>query len=231
MIIEVIADTLSDARLAELAGANRIELISSVTEGGLTPSYGLIKAVCETVKIPVNVMIRPHSRSFCYTQDELEIMATDIKMCKELKASGVVFGTNTHDGLVDEQALNYLMKAAEGLDITFHRAFDEIRDQVRALETLQSYPAISRVLTSGGKTRATDAVEQFARLLDRSNKTALTIMAGAGFTEDNVSPFIKQTQIEEIHIGSGARNHNRLTESINLEKLERIVHRCHHAIK
>ena len=226
MIIEVIADTVRDAKLAEQAGANRIELISGVTEGGLTPSYGLIKSVCETVKIPVNVMIRPHSRSFCYTKEELEIMATDIKACKELNASGVVFGTNTQYGTVDEAALTYLIQAAEGLDITFHRAFDEVSDQLKALEIIQSYPAISRVLTSGGKMKASEAVEQFNRLISRSSKTSLSIMAGAGLTEENISTFIKKTQIEEIHIGSGARNHNSLTESINPDKVKKIVHIC-----
>ena len=226
MIIEVIADTVSDARLAEQAGADRIELISSVTEGGLTPSYGLIKSVCEAVKIPVNAMIRPHSRSFCYTKEELEIMAADIKVCKELHASGVVFGANTQDGLVDEAALIDLIQAAEGLDITYHRAFDEVRDQLIALDTLQSYPAISRVLSSGGKTHAIDAVEQFSQLINHSNKTTLSIMAGAGLTVDNLPQFLKQSRIEEIHIGSGARKQNRITEPIDADKLEQIIQIC-----
>lgn len=82
MIIEVIADTVEDAIIAEQAGANRIELITGVAEGGLTPSYGIIEAVCKAVSIPVYVMIRPHSRSFSYSNTELNSMVKDIQICK-----------------------------------------------------------------------------------------------------------------------------------------------------
>lgn len=122
MIIEVITDSKHDSIIAEQVGAHRIELITGYQEGGLTPSYGLIEGVCQSVTIPVNVMIRPHSRSFCYTEEELKMMAQDIKICKELGAAGVVFGAITEDKRVDEHALNYLISATKGLDITFHRA-------------------------------------------------------------------------------------------------------------
>lgn len=42
-MLEVIATCLEDVKRIEKAGGNRIELISSYTEGGLTPSYAFIK--------------------------------------------------------------------------------------------------------------------------------------------------------------------------------------------
>lgn len=43
-MLEVIATCLEDVKRIERAGGKRIELISSYTEGGLTPSYAFIKS-------------------------------------------------------------------------------------------------------------------------------------------------------------------------------------------
>lgn len=43
LMLEVIATCLEDVKRIERAGGKRIELISSYTEGGLTPSYAFIK--------------------------------------------------------------------------------------------------------------------------------------------------------------------------------------------
>lgn len=222
MIIEVIADSVSDARMAQVAGASRIELISGALEGGLTPSYGLIKAVC-SLRIPVNVMIRPHSRSFCYTPEELEIMINDISICRELGATGVVFGVLTDQNEIDKAALNQLIEAAEGLDITFHRAFDEVTDQVKALRILQTYPEISRVLTSGGDEKAITATTRLKQLVKESEKSHLKIMAGSGLTADNTAQFLAKVRVKEIHIGSGVRINASFSHSIDPEKITAFI--------
>lgn len=222
MIIEVIADSMSDAKMAQEAGASRIELISGALEGGLTPSYGLIRAVC-SLSIPVNVMIRPHSRSFCYTSEELEIMINDIRICRELGATGVVFGVLTNENEIDEIALERLIEAAEGLDITFHRAFDEVIDQIKALRILQTSPEISRVLTSGGDEKAITAITRFQQLVKESEGTHLKILAGSGLTADNIARFLDQVSVTEIHIGSGARDNASFSRSIDPEKIAEII--------
>jgi len=43
MILEVTAATLHDAKVAQEHGADRISLVTGIGEGGLTPSYGLMK--------------------------------------------------------------------------------------------------------------------------------------------------------------------------------------------
>ncbi|MBX4373255.1 copper homeostasis protein CutC, partial [Mycobacterium tuberculosis] len=83
------------ALIAQKSGAGRIELVTGLAEGGLTPSYGVIERMCKELKIPVNVMIRPHSRGFCYSEEDIEIMIEDISICKKLGAAGVVFGVLT----------------------------------------------------------------------------------------------------------------------------------------
>ncbi|MFC7442004.1 copper homeostasis protein CutC [Laceyella putida] len=219
MRLEVIATDLTDAKLADQHGADRIELVTGMAEGGLTPSHGLIEEVVERVSIPAYVMIRPHSRSFCYNRDDLDTMIKDIHAVKRLGAPGVVLGALTEEKTIDEAALQSLLEAAEGLDVTFHRAFDEVKDQEAALETLLCYPQVTRVLTSGGKKSALDAVPQLAKLVRMTRGTHLTILAGSGLTVESLPAFVEQTGVLEVHFGSGVRVNGKSLEPIDPAKI------------
>ncbi|KPC73850.1 copper homeostasis protein [Thermoactinomyces vulgaris] len=220
MRIEVIATDLTDAKLADQHGADRIELVTGMAEGGLTPSYGLIEEVVRRVTIPAYVMIRPHSRSFCYSRDDLDTMIKDIQTVKRLGAPGVVLGALTKEKTIDETALSLLLEAADGLDITFHRAFDEVADQEAALKVLLRYPQVTRVLTSGGKHSALDAVPQMAKLVRLAEGTHLTILAGSGLTVESLPAFSAQTGVKEVHVGSGVRVGGKSLAPIDPAKLE-----------
>lgn len=226
MLIEVIADTLKDAIIAEKAGADRIELITAVGEGGLTPSYGLIEAVCQAVSIPVSVMIRPHSRSFTYTEQDLAIMKSDISTCKKIGAAGIVIGAITDERTIDEHGLSFLLEESEGLDVTFHRAFDQVTDQLAALEVLKSYEQVSRILTSGGADKAPQAKEQLQKLIKSCEETHLTIMPGSGMTPENIQDFLQSVKAAEIHVGSGVRKSRSLLDKIDAAELQRFKELC-----
>lgn len=223
MLIEVIADTLSDALIAQEAGAGRIELVTGLAEGGLTPGYAVIERVCKELKIPVNVMIRPHSRGFCYSEEDIEIMIEDISICKKLGAAGVVFGVLTPQHQVHNDHLKRLIDAADGLDITFHRAFDEADDQFAALESLVQYPQISRILTSGGKRSAAEAAEILKRLHELTDDSHLEIMAGAGLSIENIQAFLEKVPVTEVHFGTGVRFQSSYDHQIDPERVRRII--------
>lgn len=223
MLIEVIADTLSDALIAQEAGAGRIELVTGLAEGGLTPGYAVIERVCKELKIPVNVMIRPHSRGFCYSEEDIEIMIQDINICKKSGAAGVVFGVLTSDQKIHNEHLNRLIHAADGLDITFHRAFDETDDQFAALEVIKEYPQISRILTSGGQSSAADASERLKRLHELTADSHLKIMAGAGLSIDNIKAFLDEAPVTEVHFGTGVRFQSSYDHQIDPERVRKII--------
>ncbi|MBY0205690.1 MULTISPECIES: copper homeostasis protein CutC [Paenibacillus] len=136
--LEVIAVDAADAQAAEQGGADRIELVSAMSEGGLTPSYGQIEQVVSKVSIPVYVMIRPHSRSFCYSVDDLHAIIQDIRVARELGAAGIVIGVLTNEGEVDRSFLQTCLLSAQGMGVTFHRAIDSSAHVVRALESIGS---------------------------------------------------------------------------------------------
>jgi len=205
MLLEVIATCMDDALTAEASGADRLELITAMTEGGLTPGIGLVKQVVKSVRIPVMVMVRPHSRSFVYSQHDIATMAAEIQAIAETGAAGVVLGALTADGKIDERALETLLPLADGMQVTFHRAFDELQDQFEGLRVLARYPQITRVLTSAGAASAADAAQKMRQLVEESAGSSVRILAGSGLTPDNVLRFIEETGVREVHFGSAVR--------------------------
>jgi copper homeostasis protein len=95
VLLEVIATTVADAMAAARGGADRLELITAMGEGGLTPSIGMIEAVVAAVSIPVNVIVRPHSQSFVYYTDEFGVIIRDVRAAQLGGANAVVFGMLT----------------------------------------------------------------------------------------------------------------------------------------
>ncbi|MFD1177538.1 copper homeostasis protein CutC [Paenibacillus puldeungensis] len=228
MILEVIATCVEDAVIAEANGADRLELITAMTEGGLTPGIGLVQQVTRAVKIPVNVMVRPHSRSFVYGKADLQTMVAEVQAIRRTKATGIVIGMLTANHTIDEAALKKVLSAASGLDVTFHRAFDELEDQIAGIRTLQQYPQISRVLTSGGPRPAPDAIPEIGELVQEAARgTSLRILAGHGLTLDTVEDVIMQTGVDEVHFGSAVRLGGSGLAPIDPERLKTLADRLH----
>ncbi|WP_118181794.1 copper homeostasis protein CutC [Paraburkholderia phosphatilytica] len=205
-LLEIIATTVADAKLAEAGGADRLELVTAMGEGGLTPSVGLIEAVVDAVAIPVNVIVRPHSRAFVFDADDHAVMARDVNAAAAAGANGVVIGMLTPSREVDTEGLKRLIDAADGrLAITFHRAFDEARDLHEALDVLLRFDAITNVLTSGGKPSVLLAEDTIRALLRTTEGSTCTVLAGAGLTADAVAGFVARTGVRAVHFGSGVR--------------------------
>ncbi|MGL6103891.1 MAG: copper homeostasis protein CutC, partial [Exiguobacterium acetylicum] len=189
-----------EAVAAEQAGADRIELVSALSEGGVTPSYGLIRQVVSTVEIPVHVLVRPHSKSFVYSKSDEETIITDIDLIRELGAAGIVVGSLTADGRVDEGFLGRIIKHKGELSLTFHRAIDSSRDILEAAEVLADFPEVDRILTSGGQATALEGKETIARLIE--DHPDLIILPGSGITLENAEALLEATKASELHVGS-----------------------------
>ena len=227
ILLEVIATTVADSRLAAQAGANRIELVTAMGEGGLTPSVGLIEAVVQAVDrpaacVPVNVIVRPHSRSFVYDADDYAVMLRDIRAAKAAGANGIVIGMLNADGEIDSEGLERAIDAADGLAITFHRAFDDTRDLRKALDVLLGFDAVTNVLTSGGKPSVLNAESTIRELVRQARGSHCTVLAGAGLTVDAIAGFVSRTQVEAVHFGSGVRVDGNGLAPVDTTKVARI---------
>ncbi|MCH1642023.1 copper homeostasis protein CutC [Paenibacillus timonensis] len=205
MLLEVIATCVEDAVVAEANGADRLELITAITEGGLTPGIGMVQQVVKAVAIPVHVMVRPHSRSFVYGEVDVLTMEAEVRAIADAGAAGIVFGAITAERTIDEAALERILALSGGLNVTFHRAFDELADLPSGLRTLLRYPQVNRVLTSGGPRPAPQAVPAIRELVEIAGGSPLRILAGHGLTLETVSRFVAETGVTEVHFGSAVR--------------------------
>lgn len=197
LVLEVCVDSVESAAAAEQGGAHRVELCSSLFDGGVTPSAGLIATVRQKISIGLHVMIRPRGGDFCYSDDEFQIMQHDILMAKQLGADGVVLGILDLDGRVDVSRTKQLVDLAAPMRVTYHRAFDMSSDLFASLSDLRTTGAHC-VLTSGGKPSAAEGAEILKRLVAAASND-IAIMAGCGIEDHNVSALIEQTGVREIH--------------------------------
>lgn len=220
-MLEIIATTSEDAKRIAAAGADRIELIRDLPQGGLTPSPALIKEVVESVNIPVNVMIRPHAVSFVYTSAELNAMKSDILKAGQLQANGVVFGVLNENNAICEKSLVKLLEVCAGLEVTFHRAIDELADPVQGIKVLAKYPQITTVLTSGGKGNILDNLVTIKDMM--ANAGPLRVLVGGGLTFANIERIIAETGASEVHFGTAIRDNRSAFGAINEENLAALV--------
>ena len=224
MLLEICASSYQSVFNAELAGADRIELCSELALGGITPSYGLIKNVVEKLTIPVNVLIRPRSGNFTYSDEEFAIMKTDIQLCKDLGCNGIVSGVLNPDNTIDILRTQESIELAKPLEFTFHRAFDWVENSFEALEQLITIGA-NRVLTSGKKHTALDGID-FLDVLKKRAKNKIIILPGGGINKENTILF-KNKEFKEIHCSATVISYQDTKEklSMNNQKLfdDRII--------
>jgi copper homeostasis protein len=195
MKLEICVDNYESMITAIRNGADRIELCASLREGGLTPPASFIEAAMK-VSIPVFVMIRPRSCDFLYTDAEIEMMHRDIHTAKKLGAPGVVFGVLTPNGDIDATAMRSLVVEAAGMDVTCHRAFDQVRKMYSAIDTLVDL-GVKRILTSGQEENPYDGIDGLSEIVRYAQRRIL-IMA-AGVTPLDVKEIVERTGVNEVH--------------------------------
>ncbi|WP_027078203.1 copper homeostasis protein CutC [Maribacter antarcticus] len=198
MLVEVCANSLQSALNTQEAGADRIELCSELAVGGITPSYGLLKAVRDKIKIPVNVLIRPRSGDFTFSSDEFEIMKTNIELCRELGFNGIVSGVLHPDCSLDVDRTRELIAASGDLTFTFHRAFDWVNDPVLAVEQLADL-GVATILSSGQQTSAVLGMELLIKLQMQTQN--VVIMPGSGINQNN-APKFKRKGFKALHLSA-----------------------------
>lgn len=195
-LLEVCVESFSDAMRAAEAGADRIEYCSALALGGLTPTSGAL-ARLKDIAAPCMVMIRPRSGGFYYDADELAIMKHEIALARDAGATGVVFGACDRGGALDVPTLCDLMAECEGLQTTLHRVFDEVPDQLHALEQAIEI-GFDRILTSGGQPDARSGADQIADLIKQA-AGRIAILPGAGVNASNAVEILDVTGAAELH--------------------------------
>lgn len=198
MILEVCVDHIKSVIAASNGGASRIELCSALSEGGLTPTVGFLKAAKRVTKLPIFAMLRPSPGGFIYSDDEKDIILSDLCDLKSAGADGFVVGALTDDYEVDVEFCKNVVNQAAPLTVTFHRAFDftSLQSMDKNMEKLIEI-GFKRVLTSGFHRSALYGLENLEKL--SKFKDRIIIMPGAGVNAMNVKTIVEKTGCTEIH--------------------------------
>ena len=204
IIKEFCAENFTNIPNAIASGATRIELCDNLTVGGTTVSKGVMTetlSYCHDKNIPVMTIIRPRGGNFIYTDTEIKIMEADIYEAKALGADGIVIGCLNESNWIDEEAMNILLDAASGMQVTFHMAFDAMSrdDQFAAIDWLAER-SVDRILTHGGMSETTieQNLEYISDLISYANNR-ITILPGGGITHQNVDAVVSFLQVKEVH--------------------------------
>ncbi|PYE29717.1 copper homeostasis protein CutC [Rhizobium sp. PP-CC-3A-592] len=200
VLLEVCVDDAAGLLAAVEGGADRIELCSALSLGGLTPTEGLMQ-LAGRMPIPVYAMIRPRAGDFVFEETEIAMMETEIDAARQAGLAGVVLGASLADRSLDAACLARLSRRAVNMGRTLHRAFDLVPEQAAALETAIDL-GFERILTSGGEKTAAQGMAAIADLVRRA-RGRLSIMPGSGVTLATVGPLLG-IGVSELHASCSA---------------------------
>jgi copper homeostasis protein len=195
--LEICCFSLGDGLAAQAGGADRVELCANPSEGGVTPSYGLIKMARNLLGIKLYVIIRPRSGDFCYSETEWMVMQSDIMNCLDLDVDGISIGFLNENHTVNKKRLKEAVALAGSLKVVFHRAFDSCIDKVQALEDIIDC-GCDAVMTSGGFASASDGTSYILETVQQASSRIKVIVAG-GIRADNIRRIALETNADIMH--------------------------------
>ena len=179
-VLEVCVDSLASARAAIAGGADRLELCSALSVGGLTPYTALLHQIRAESDIEIRCLMRHRAGDFLYSPDELDLLRLQILELKAAGANGFVIGCLTPEGALDLDAMRPLVNACGDCGITLHRCIDVSADLPQTYRDAMTL-GIDTVLTSGGAASCSlgfEMIQQLAALRDELNGPEILVGAG-----------------------------------------------------
>lgn len=202
ILIEVIVQTLEDAREAAAGGADRLEIVREIRQGGLTPPVSLVESIAAEITLPLRVMVRENA-GYQLLPAELSRLRAAAADFASLGVDGLVSGFSREQRLSLDD-LEKVLSAAPRTRATFHRAFDDVANPLSAIDALARVPQIDRILTDGGSGSPASRAERLRQYAERA-AGRLEIMAGGGVDEQAFEWFARDGCVREIHVGRAAR--------------------------
>jgi copper homeostasis protein len=195
--LEVAVDNARAVLASAHGGAERLELCSSLAEGGLTPSQGFVEWTLEQVSIPVHCMLRPRAGNFVYSRIDFDILMKELRQLRDAGAHGVVTGVLTPEHTVNVDAMRRIRDLAYPMRLCFHRAFDITVDRRQALEDVIGTGA-DVLLTSGGAASLFAGAAEATRIVQQA-AGRIEVMGGAGVRVNNAAELWRMIPVDTLH--------------------------------
>lgn len=196
-LVEICVSDVNTAIEAWEGGADRLELCTNLWEGGTTPSYAYVEHCLKELPIPCFPLLIPRGGNYFYSNLEKKILMRDAEYFVKLGAKGLVIGALNEYKRIDIDFMKSFMNEFAALEITFHKAFDDVENPFDALDTLYDLK-VKRILTSGCKPTALEGKHLIKQLIE---KNKIQILVAGGVNEINALEIIEYTGATEIHAG------------------------------
>ena len=223
MLLEVIIQSVADARAAAEGGADRLEIVRSIRDGGLTPPLSLVRAIAAETRLPLRVMVRENA-GYAMQPHELDALTRAARDFADEGVDGIVVGFE-RGGTPALDDLTRVLEAAPGVRATFHRAFDALLNPFRAIDALSGVPQVDQILTSGGDGTAE---ERCARLREYVARGGQRIAIVAGFAVDDavLTHFVRTACVHQVHVGRAARERAEQEGPVSVSCVRRLRRIC-----
>lgn len=223
MLLEVIVQSVADARAAADGGADRLEIVRSIRDGGLTPPLSLVRAIARETALPLRVMVRENA-GYEMKADEAGPLRRAAREFADEGVDGIVIGfARSGEPALDDLAR--VLDAAPGVRATFHRAFDALLDPLRAIDALSGVPHVDQILTSGGDGRPEDRCARLRQYVARAGQR-IAIVAGSGVDEAALMHFARAACVHQVHIGRAARENGEQEGPVSVARVRQLRRIC-----
>ena len=202
-LLEVIALQAADAERAEAGGADRIELVGTMTADGLSPEPVLVGQVRRATSLPIRVMLRLRE-GFGTDGGEVTRLRGLLSSYRSVGADGVVLGFLNGHTEIDTEVVWEIVGQEPDFGWTFHRAVDSCFATDKAWRTLRQLPGLDQVLTAGSARGVTEGLDELVARARIDEFARNVIMAGGGLLPEHV-PWLARAGVRAFHIGSSAR--------------------------
>jgi copper homeostasis protein len=217
MLLEVIVQSIEDARAAALGGADRLEVVRDIDRRGLTPDIDLVRAIASEVNLPLRIMIRESDGFTSTNAREVSALQRALASFGALPIDGIVVGFARSRAL-DLDLTHTVLSTAPHVRATFHHAFDEADRPLDALEALKQVPQIDRVLTTGGHDSWAERQRRLATFVERAGR--LTILAGGGIDANSLRDLAAADVVREVHVGRAARQPQHSAAPVSADRVK-----------
>lgn len=219
LLLEVIVQSVADAREAARGGADRLEVVRAIEDGGLTPPLTLVQQIAAAVPLPLRVLVRENA-GYSTHPGERQALRRAAAAFAEAGVDGLVVGF-AHAGKPELDRVEDVLERARDANVTFHRAFDQLSDPLSAIDAIARIPRIDRVLTSGGEGTAAERCERLLAYQERAGDR-LTIIAGGGIDAELLISLVQSGFVKEVHVGRAARENGDLHGAVSTARVARL---------
>lgn len=200
-LLEVIVLHERDAERAEAGGADRVELVGTMADDGLSPEPAVVGQVRRATSIGIRVMLRLRG-GFGTDGGEVVRLKGLAAAYREVGADGLVLGFLNGHTEVDTTVVHEVL---DGIDLpwTFHRAVDACIETDRAWRSLVGL-GCDQVLTAGSARGVEHGLDELVSRARTNPAIAQLIMAGGGLQAEHV-PWLADAGVRSFHVGSTVR--------------------------